>query len=99
MNDIDIVVGMKVRIVDHDYGNDGRSEATVTAVSDTGFTVTPKTPWSSQGRTFTTMHVGLDGDMEWSATRFGQPCLTFYRQQRYGGRLSVKSFIFDQRGV
>lgn len=56
----EITVGWTVKITDHDYLNNSRDRVTVTTVTDNGLTLTPKRPWSSQGRRYPTMHFTWD---------------------------------------
>lgn len=60
----EITEGWKVKIIDHDYGANGRDDVTVTEVTDEGLTLTAKRPWTSQGRSFRTMDFTWAGDRE-----------------------------------
>lgn len=51
-----IAEGWKVRIIDHDYGSEGRDDCEIREVEKGGFVIVPKKPWSSQGVKFTFRH-------------------------------------------
>lgn len=48
----EIQPGWRVDITDHDYIADSRDDAEVTTVRENAVELTPKRPWSSQGRNF-----------------------------------------------
>lgn len=57
----EIEAGWRVDITNHDYIDDSRDDAEVTEIRDDGVILHPKRPWSSQGRSFSTMHLTWDG--------------------------------------
>jgi hypothetical protein len=51
----EITDGWKVEIINHLYGSEGREDCTVENVTEDGFVIRPKRPWTNQGRKFTTV--------------------------------------------
>jgi hypothetical protein len=60
----EITAGWKVRLINHDYGSEGRDDCVVEDVTDDGFTIRPKRPWSSQGKRFTTLSFSWDNGIK-----------------------------------
>jgi hypothetical protein len=88
-----VEVGWKVRIIDHDLASESREDCTVTEVSSGGWVITPKNPWGSQGRKFTSVLVTLNGDV--SVKGF---TLSLYRTPpAHTGkpRVIARSYIFE----
>lgn len=56
----EVEVGWRVDIANHDYGDDSRDDVEVTEIQDDGVILRPKRAWSSQGRSFPTMHLTWD---------------------------------------
>ena len=91
---IEIEVGWKVRIIDHDHASEGRDDVTVTEVTADGATLTPKRPWTSQGRRLETMRFRWNtGDRVIQ----GRTMWFYYTPAPHTGkpRRLVKTFIFE----
>jgi hypothetical protein len=85
--------GWRVKIIDHDYLNDGRDDVTVETVHPDGsLTLRPRRPWSSQGREFTTMRFTWSGDI----VTAGRTVDLYHTPSPHTGksRRRIKSFIF-----
>lgn len=89
-----VQVGWRVKIVDHDYLNDSRDDVLVTEVRDNGVVLTPKKPWTSQGRKFPFMVLD-DWDGE-EAEVDGMRIRIFHTPPERTGkpRRLVKTFVF-----
>ena len=86
-----------VRIIDHGYTNDGRTDVAIEKITEDGFTLRPKQPWTSQGRKFSTMEFSWDGDLGMegmTVTLYYTPTGTTSRT-RAGVRQAAKSFVFS----
>src|SRR5688500_3126783 len=83
----------KVRITDHDYINYSRDDVTVTAVHESGLTLTPKRGWSSQGGSIGFMQFTWDGDREVT----GRTVRLYYTPAPHTGksRRLIKTFEFS----
>jgi hypothetical protein len=88
----EITVGWRVKIIDHDYLNDSRDDVTVEQVTDTGLILYPRRPWSSQGRSLSTMTFRWDGDLEVD----GRTVHLFHTPPPHTGkpRRLIKTFVF-----
>lgn len=91
-----ITVGWKVKITDHDYLNDSRDDVTVTAVHDDAHILTPRRPWSSQGRKFPHMSFTWSGDLEVDGrtVRLYRTATSITSRSYPGQRQLVKTFVF-----
>jgi hypothetical protein len=88
----EITAGWRVKITDHDYGNGSRDDVTVIEVRADRLTLRPKRPWSSQGRSFSTMNFTWWGDKEVT----GRTVNLFHTPPPHTGksRRLIKTFTF-----
>jgi len=102
MNDLDklraeVAVGWKVRITDHDHSSESRDDVTVTEVRADGMTLTPRRPWSSQGRKFSTMWFPWENKDEVSGrtVRLYTVGTGITSRSQPGVRRLVKTYVFE----
>jgi hypothetical protein len=93
----EVTVGWRVKITDHFYLSESRDDAKVTSVLDDAFILTPRRPWSSQGRSFPHMPFTWTGDMEIDGhtVRVYRTATSITSRSYPGERQLVKTFVFS----